>query len=100
SAEAALAHEATFPSRAGDYGDFFRQFLQSGRAVTGAAYAKASLLRAELRGTLRRAFQGFDVLMCPTTAAEAVVYDPEKAYGSADATSTAGVPAGFLRDSF
>jgi amidase len=100
SAEAAVAHEATFPSRANDYGDFFRQFLQGGRAVTGAAYAKASMLRAELRGTVRRAFQGFDVLVCPTTAAEAVVYEPEKAYGSADATTTAGVPVAFLRDGF
>ena len=98
-AEAAVAHEATFPSRAGDYGEYFRQFLENGRAVTGTAYAKANLRRAELRGTLHQTFQSFDILACPTTAAEAFAYDPEKAYGGADATSTAGAPTAFLRDS-
>jgi amidase len=98
-AEAALAHEATFPSRAGDYGDYFRQFLENGRRITGTAYAQANLLRTELRGTLRQAFRGFDVLACPTTGAEAVAYDPENAYGAADASTVAGVPASFVRDS-
>ena len=56
SAEAAHAHRATFPARAGDYGPWFRGWLEFGAAVTGAQYAEANSLRLESNGLLRRLF--------------------------------------------
>jgi amidase len=101
-AEAVAAHEATFPSRADDYGVFFRKFLETGRTITGAAYAKASSLRAEFVGRLRQAFQHIDVLACPTMPTEAFAYDPEKAYGGFDAAANtlAGADVRYLEDRF
>jgi amidase len=80
SSEAAAVHEASFPSRADDYGAGFRDFLESGRKFTGRDYARASFVRAELRGAIRDAFVSIDVLACPTMMAEAFVYDPDNAY--------------------
>jgi amidase len=80
SSEAAAVHEASFPSRADDYGAGFRDFLESGRKFTGRDYARASFVRAELRGAIRDAFLSIDVLACPTMMAEAFVYDPDNAY--------------------
>jgi len=80
SSEAAAVHEATFPSRADDYGAGFRDFLEGGRKFTGRDYARANFVREDLRGRIREAFGGIDVLVCPTMMAEAFVYDPDKAY--------------------
>ena len=54
SAEAVAAHRATYPSRRDDYGPWFRGWLDSGAAVTGAEYAEANNLRAASNGHLRR----------------------------------------------
>ena len=80
SCEAAAVHEASFPSRADDYGAGFRDFLEGGRKFTGSDYARANFVRADFRGRVRAAFSGIDVLVCPTMMAEAFVYDPDKAY--------------------
>jgi amidase len=80
SSEAAAVHEATFPSRADEYGPGFRDFLENGRTFTGRDYARANFIRADLRGRIREAFRGIDVLACPTMTAEAFVYDPDRAY--------------------
>ncbi len=45
SAEAVAAHEATYPSRRDEYGPWFRDWLDLGASITGAAYAKANNLR-------------------------------------------------------
>jgi amidase len=41
SAEAAEAHRGNFPSRADEYGDYFREFLEFGSSVSEADLAKA-----------------------------------------------------------
>lgn len=83
-AEAAAAHAETFPARAEDYGRTFRAWLEQGRAVTGLDYAAAHERRLELSGGIRKAFEGIDLLACPSVFSEAFVYEPEEAYGGLD----------------
>ncbi len=81
SAEAVAAHEATYPSQRGDYGPWFRGWLDKGAKVTGAEYAKANNLRAACTGHFRRAFEGIDVLVCPSTSAPPYPVTPDGLYG-------------------
>ena len=82
SAEAANAHKANYPSRRDDYGPWFRGWLDMGAAVTGAEYAAANNLRAELNGIITYAFRDIDALACPSTIAPAHPITPEEMYGS------------------
>lgn len=66
SAEAVLAHKATYPSRRDDYGPWFREWLDLGSNVTGTDYARANNLRAVCNGRLRAVFENIDVLACPS----------------------------------
>ncbi|MCH8186088.1 MAG: amidase [Chloroflexi bacterium] len=66
SAEAVAAHQATYPSRREEYGPWFRDWLDLGAGVTGAAYAKANNQRAACNGRLRQIFESIDVLACPS----------------------------------
>ncbi len=79
-AETAAVHEATYPSRAGDYGKGFGGVLEYGRKLTGVQVAQANVWRAEYCGQIRQAFRGIDLLVCPSMASEAFVYDPSWAY--------------------
>ena len=81
SAEAVAAHEATYPSRRDDYGPWFLGWLDKGAKVTGAEYAKANNLRAACTGHFRRAFEGIDVLVCPSTSAPPYPVTLEGLYG-------------------
>ena len=65
-AEAVLAHEATYPSRRDDYGPWFRDWLDLGSRVSGADYARANNVRAALNGHLRLVFEKIDLLACPS----------------------------------
>ncbi len=66
SAEAVVAHEATYPSRRDDYGPWFQAWLDMGAVVTGAEYAKANNVRSACRGLLNQVFEDIDVIGCPT----------------------------------
>jgi amidase len=92
--EAAAVHEETFPSRAGEYGTYFREFLTSGRETTSVAQAKAIFARRRAAGRMAPIFQGIDLLAMPTLATEAFRYNPEDAYGglNLDKGSLSGVP--------
>ncbi len=81
SAEAAAAHRETFPSRAGEYGPWFRGWLELGHRHTAADYADANRQRLACNGILAGVFADIDVLVCPsmTTAPERVT--PEELYG-------------------
>ena len=65
SVEALVAHSETFPSRANDYGPWFRGWLELGASTSAVDYARACDLRSELTGLLARAFAGIDMLACP-----------------------------------
>ena len=66
SAEAALAHQATYPSRRDDYGPWFQGWLDLGASVSGIDYARANNLRAACNGRIRDAVAGTDALVCPS----------------------------------
>jgi len=83
-AEAAAAHEASFPSRRDDYGPWFREFLDQGAAVTGTQYAKAHQARVEFNGALRAMLREVDVLACPSMPWPAPLAPPDRLYGSLD----------------
>ena len=65
SVEAAVAHEATYPSRAAEYGPVLSQALEAGRALDGLAVAKILLRREAFRGQLNALFRGIDLLIMP-----------------------------------
>ena len=52
-----------------------------GAGVSGAAYAKASNLRAACNGRLREVWAGIDLLACPSTVTPARPVTPEGLYG-------------------
>lgn len=86
--EAAVAHEATFPARASEYGPILAGHLQSGRTVEGPALAKLLQRRAAFRGQLAALFREIDLLLMPAmnnaapTLASMIEYvnDPEARY--------------------
>ena len=84
SAEAVAAHEATYPSRRDEYGPWFRDWLDLGAGVTGAAYAKANNLRAASNGRFRRVFEQIDALACPSMPTPAFPISPSWGHGSMD----------------
>ena len=80
-AEAAAAHRETYPSMAGDYGPWFRGWLERGAAVSGADYAKANQQRLACNGLVAAAFDDIDVLVCPSMTGTAHPVTPEELYG-------------------
>ncbi len=98
SAEAAAVHSTTFPSRASEYGEYFRFFLESGRQVTGVELAKAIFDRRNASGRVAPVFDQIDLLVLPTLATESFRYDAEDAYGGYNEKNNtlAGVPIEWL----
>ena len=63
--EAAVAHEATFPSRRDEYGPALAQFLDGGRELMGLDYQKIVLRRNDFRGRVAALFREIDLLVVP-----------------------------------
>lgn len=78
--EALRAHAATYPSRSGDYGPYFRDFLEVGTAVTDAAYADASSLRDDFSSRFRTVLGTVDAVACPSGGVPFTM-PPEVQYG-------------------
>ena len=83
SSEALAAHEATFPSRRGDYGSWFQVWLDTGARVTRVEYAKTNNIRSACRGLLNNVFENIDVIACPTMTTPPFPITLEEMYGSA-----------------
>ncbi|MBT4124907.1 MAG: amidase [Chloroflexi bacterium] len=81
STEAAAAHAETYPSRADEYGPFFRQWLENGNAHSATEYANANSLRLAMNGGLRKTMRNIDVLSGPSSAKAAYPVTPEGLYG-------------------
>ena len=64
--EAVRAHASTYPSRAADYGPYFRDFLEIGSAVTDGEYAEASSLRDIFSDRFRSVLSTVDAVACPS----------------------------------
>ncbi|MDA1258063.1 MAG: amidase, partial [Chloroflexi bacterium] len=81
SAEAAAAHAETFPSRSGEYGPWFREWLTRGTSHTAADYARADVLWSACVGDLRLTMRGIDLLACPSSGGVAYPVTPDDMYG-------------------
>jgi amidase len=64
--EAVQAHAETFPSRAADYGAYFREFLEAGASIDAQAYADATELRQNFSSRFRATLQSVDAIACPS----------------------------------
>ena len=84
SAEAAAAHLETYPSRADEYGPWFRGWLDLGSRHSATDYAIASYTRLSFNGTLAGIFDGIDVLVCPSMTTPPERVTPEALYGPMD----------------
>jgi amidase len=65
SVEAAVAHEATYPSRSGEYGPVLAALLDTGRSLDGLAVGKILTRRDAFRGRLNGLFRDIDLLIMP-----------------------------------
>jgi amidase len=63
--EAAVAHEATYPLRASEYGAVLTGLLEAGRSLDGFAVSKILLRREAFRGELNALFRDIDLLIMP-----------------------------------
>jgi len=63
--EALAAHRETFPSRADEYGPYFRDLLEAGAAVTEEQYAGAMSLRMDFSARLDAVLDSVDAVACP-----------------------------------
>jgi len=68
STDAALAHNATYPSKKRGYSETFGGFLAAGRATTGLEYGHAEITRRELRGQMDTIFGSIDLMIKPVYA--------------------------------
>ncbi len=64
-AECAAAHEATYPSRAADYGPGLTDMIENGRKTSGQDFAKAHNVRMIFRGQFDAVFDDVDVVIAP-----------------------------------
>jgi amidase len=114
-AECAVSHEATYPSRAEDYSPPFRSFLQESDKVRGADYVNATLTRQRITRLIDDQLQRVDLLLSPTIgmvpmkldgASPEEVITPELGNDLLSLTSpfslsgnpTISLPCGFSRD--
>jgi amidase len=63
--ECAIAHEATFPSRSGDYGPVLAGLIEVGRRLSGTQLAHLQVRRAALGGLLNKLLASVDLLLMP-----------------------------------
>ena len=63
--ECAIAHEATYPSRANDYGSVLAALIESGRKLSAMEMARLQLRRAALTGELDKLLASLDLLLMP-----------------------------------
>jgi len=69
--EAAVAHEATYPLRAAEYGPLLAGLLETGRSLDGRTVAKMLLHREAFRNQLNALFRNIDLLIVPVMNAAA-----------------------------
>jgi len=63
--EVAIAHEATYPSRAAEYGPALSHILDAAGKVSAAELGKAHIVRDRFAGQVAAAFQDIDFLLIP-----------------------------------
>jgi amidase len=69
--EALAEHKANYPSRAAEYGPYFRDFLAAGATMTPAQVADAQAGRAKFSADFSALLESVDVMACPAGGAPA-----------------------------
>ena len=69
SAEAAKAHQAYYPSRADEYGEYFREFLEQGSKVNQSEIADIREMRASFSTEFRKMLSEVDAMLSPAAGA-------------------------------
>lgn len=64
--ETAVAHEATYPARADEYGPDLTRLIDEGHATSGIQAAKGHHLRIAFSAALETMFGAVDCMICPT----------------------------------
>jgi amidase len=80
-AEAVAAHQAYFPARAAEYGQYFRSVLELGSTMTPQRVAEAKAWRADFQTRFMTLLESVDALACPAGGAPAWPVTPELQIG-------------------
>jgi amidase len=64
--ETAVAHQDTYPARAGEYGPALAQLIDEGHTTTGMQTARGHHLRIAFSSALATMFGDVDCMLCPT----------------------------------
>jgi amidase len=80
-AETALAHEATYPARAAEYGPVLAAFIDVGRGLTGVEYARLMGRRAALSGDLAMLMTSVELLLLPVMGTAAPTIQMQQQLG-------------------
>lgn len=92
--EAAVAHEATYPERASEYGPGLSALLDAGRAADASDLTKAQIERREFAGRHSQLFHEVDLYLSPSGYTETpTVADVAAMLGGGDVTSTVAFTA-------
>ena len=83
-AEAFNAHSEYFPSRADEYGPWFREWLQKGSQVSASEYIEATKKRLLCNSIINNAFSDIDALVTPTVIRLPHDVDDSISYGPMD----------------
>ena len=66
--EAAVAHEASYPSQKDRYGPALAGLIELGRSLSAMDYQKITLARLDFAGRVQSLFEGIDLLLIPSQA--------------------------------
>ncbi|THF62147.1 amidase [Pseudothauera rhizosphaerae] len=73
--QTAVAHAATYPSRAADYGPALSRLIDVGRATSGMRYQQAILDALAFTGRMNEVLAGVDALLAPVQPFAAPTYE-------------------------
>jgi amidase len=80
--EAAVAHEATYPSQKNEYGPVLASVIDAGRDLSGINYQKILLRRMDLAGRIGALFSGVDLLLTPVQPFDPLTLDTIRTLGT------------------
>jgi amidase len=87
--EAALAHEATFPSRRAEYGPDLAALIDLGRGLSALELGKLQLVRAQVKGEIDRLLAHVHLLLMPVMGVATPSLAAMKAAGRTPQTTAA-----------
>ena len=82
--ETAIAHQATYPARAGEYGPDLASLIEHGRRTTAVEFGAIMHERLEFSGRLAALFQEIDVLLMPAMPVPVPSLERMAEYGQDD----------------